>query len=278
MTGDVRRGHCDLRLQARRADQRRARSTTLNPVGSIYGWGYWLVWVLVGISAVLLVLWVRPCGATTRCSICACSGAAISRLSQVAMGCNPHSVRRPLSHSGVSATAAPAEPLTARHGPGAGADGLEYPGWHGGERQALPLVGVRASVIVGCALMALGCWRLASLDPLTGSGTLWPGLLALGFGTAFLMIPTQTLALQGLTGEPLNKATSLLMAGKLIFGAVGPAILVTVFDQQAVAHAHQAATKRAPRPSRVRCRASPPIFLPPRRWPSISVLKRGAAP
>jgi hypothetical protein len=60
---------------------------------------------------------------------------------------------------------------------------------------------------------------------------------------AFIMVPTQTLALQGLAGEALNKATSLLTAGKFIFGAIGPAVLITFFDQQEVWHAHQYSTQ-----------------------------------
>src|ERR1019366_4893231 len=98
-------------------------------------------------------------------------------------------------------------------------------------------------VIAGCVLMALGCWRLAGLDPTTATGSLWPSFVLLGFSMAFIMVPTQTLALQGLSGEPLNMATSLLTAGKFIFGAIGPAILVTYFDQQAVSHAHQLSTQ-----------------------------------
>lgn len=219
--------------------------TALNPLGSIYGWGYWLVWVLVGISAVLLVSFaVRALRSDDPVLDLRLFRSPNFSLSQVAMW-----MQSTLTFGALFLIPVYLQQL---HLPNLSPldtglvlvpMGLSTLVGMAASAKLYPLIGVRASVVAGCALMALGCWRLASLDPLTGSGTLWPGLLALGFGTAFLMVPTQTLALQGLTGEPLNKATSLLMAGKLIFGAVGPAILVTVFDQQAVAHAHQAATQ-----------------------------------
>ena len=222
-----------------------ATHTALNPQGSIYGWGYWLVWVLLGISAALLVAFgVRALRSSDPVldlrlfkgrdfSLCQVVIWMQSTLTFGALFLIPVYLQQlHLPNLSPLNTGIALVPLGVSTVIGMAASAKLY-----------RLVGARASVVLGCGLMALACRALADLGPTTATGTLWPGLVLLGFSMAFIMVPTQTLALQGLTGEPLNKATSLLTSGKFIFGAVGPAILVTYFDQQAVAHAHQLATQ-----------------------------------
>ncbi len=59
----------------------------------------------------------------------------------------------------------------------------------------------------------------------------------MGLSTTIIMVPTQTLALEALSGEALNKATSLVNATKLLWASIGSAALVTMFIQRTVDHA-----------------------------------------
>jgi DHA2 family multidrug resistance protein len=70
----------------------------------------------------------------------------------------------------------------------------------------------------------------------TPTSDLWPWLVLLGLAFALTLVPTQTLALQALSGATLNKATSLVNATKLLWGTMGSAALVTVFVQQTTSH------------------------------------------
>ena len=222
-----------------------ATQTALNPVGSIYGWGYWLVWALLVISAVLLgsfgVRALRSDDPVLDLRLFKSRDFSFSQiviwmqstLSFGALFLIPVYLQQlHLPNLSPLDTGLALVPFGASTVVGMAASAKLY-----------RTIGVRACVVAGCVLMALGCWQLSGLDPTTATNTLWPSFLLLGFSMAFIMVPTQTLALQGLSGEPLNKATSLLTAGKFIFGAVGPAVLVTYFDQQAVWHAHQPATQ-----------------------------------
>jgi hypothetical protein len=103
------------------------------------------------------------------------------------------------------------------------------------------IAGVRALVVAGAGLTALGTLQLSKVSPTAAVSDLWPWLALVGFSVALLALPTQTLALQPLKGEALNKGTSLVVATKLLFGAIGPSVLVTVFEQQTVWHANRLA-------------------------------------
>jgi EmrB/QacA subfamily drug resistance transporter len=219
--------------------------TALNPQGSINGWGYWLVWALLGISAALLVSFgMRALRSDDPVLDLRLFRGRDFSLSQVVIW-----MQSTLSFGALFLIPVYLQQL---HLPSLSPldtgvalvpFGLSTVVGMAASAKLYRTAGVRASVIAGCGLMALGCWRLAGLDPTTATGTLWPSFVLLGFSMAFIMVPTQTLALQGLTGEPLNKATSLVTSGKFIFGAIGPAIMVTFFQQQVVSHAHQAATQ-----------------------------------
>ena len=99
------------------------------------------------------------------------------------------------------------------------------------------LVGARPLVLAGTALLALGCWQLKSMTPGMSIAQLsWP-LALVGLSTTLIMLPTQTLALQALTGAALNKATSLVNAAKLLWGSIGSAVMVTLYIQHTTDHA-----------------------------------------
>ncbi|MBF6596173.1 MAG: MFS transporter [Thermaceae bacterium] len=97
-------------------------------------------------------------------------------------------------------------------------------------------VGPRVLVIVGSALTVLGLWQLGNLTPTSGGSEIWPWLVAAGVGLAMTTVPVQTLALQRLSGPTLSKGTSLFMTARLVFASVGSAVLTTLFIQQATTH------------------------------------------
>ncbi len=47
----------------------------------------------------------------------------------------------------------------------------------------------------------------------------------------------QTLALEALTGEALNRASSIVQAAKNVWASIGSAVLVSVFTQHTLSHA-----------------------------------------
>src|SRR5207244_1230782 len=96
--------------------------------------------------------------------------------------------------------------------------------------------GARIPVVAGAVLFAVGFWQLGGLTPTTATGNLWPWLVLIGLSFALTLVPTQTLALQALSGAALNKATSLVNSTKLLWGSVGSAVLVTIFVQQTTSH------------------------------------------
>src|SRR5258708_6971987 len=98
------------------------------------------------------------------------------------------------------------------------------------------LVGARLLVMAGAVLLGLGCWQLRGLTPTMSIGDLWLPLALLGLSTTIIMVPTQTLALQALSGEALNKATSLVNATKLLWASIGSAALVTAYIQYTLSH------------------------------------------
>jgi len=74
-----------------------------------------------------------------------------------------------------------------------------------------------------------------------GIGDLSVPLALLGVSLMLILAPAQTLALEALSGEALNKATSLVNAAKTLWGSIGSAALVTVYIQHARDHAVQLA-------------------------------------
>jgi EmrB/QacA subfamily drug resistance transporter len=213
--------------------------TALRPEGTIYGWSYWLVWVLLGVGLALLAAFtihsLRSDDPVVDLRLFRDRRFSLSNLAQWIQATLTfgtlflipvylQQVRLPnLSplHTGLALL-----PL-----------GLAtIVGMALSARLYRP-VGVRLLVATGGALTAISFWQLSDLGPATSIGDLSPWLALIGLSTTMLALPTQTLALQALTGEALNKATSLVTAGKLLFGAIGPAVLVTFFEQQTIWHA-----------------------------------------
>ncbi len=215
--------------------------SALNPGGSMYGWGYWLVWLLLGIGSALLAIFavhaLRNDDPVLDLRLFADRNFTLSNLTQWIQATLTFGVLflvpvyleqirvpnlSPL-HTGLALL-----PL-----------GLAtIVGMVLATRLYRPL-GVRPLVVLGGALTAVAAWQLATLGPTTSIVDFSPWLALIGMSTTLLALPTNTLALQSLTGEALNKASSLVTSTKLLFGAIGPAVLVTYFQQQTTWHANR---------------------------------------
>ncbi len=215
-------------------------ATVLNPRGDIYGWGYWLVWTLMGIGAALLVafavyelryskdpvmdLRLYKRYNYTVASVISWFSAVVVFGSLFMLPVFLEQVRLPhlsaldaglaLMPQGIAAAAAVAF------------SGRFY-----------NRLGVRTLVVIGSVLLIISSWQLTYLTPDTDGFGMMPWLILRGFGFGMTFIPVQTLALTGITGRDLPKASSLFNVTRQIFSSVGLALLLTLFVQQTSSHA-----------------------------------------
>jgi EmrB/QacA subfamily drug resistance transporter len=225
--------------------------TAANPAGDLYGWGYWMVWALLGAGALALILF-------------AVYALRISR--DPSLDLRLFARRDFLMSNLISWTAALVTfgllvllplYLEAIHLPNLSAldTGVALiplgAGTLLGTIIATALyraIGPRWVVFLGAATSIATAWWLvhiihatangqqilasvqthAAIAPTAGAEDIrWP-LLLIGIGFAMISITVQTLALEALKGEALSKATSLVLSTKLIFSSIGVAILTTV--------------------------------------------------
>ena len=225
--------------------------TAANPGGDLYGWGYWLVWALVGGGAVALLIFAFYSLRISRdpaldlrqfarrdfliSNLISWTAALITFGLLVLLPLYLESIRLPnLSALDTGVAMAPL-----------GAGTLL------GTIIATALyraVGPRWVVFGGAAISITSAWLLTQIIHTTADGrqilasfqthaaipasagaadVRWP-LLLLGIGVAMIALSVQTLALEPLKGEALAKASSLVMSTKFIFSSVGVAILTTV--------------------------------------------------
>ena len=211
----------------------------LNPMGSVYGWGYWPVWAWLGAGALLLaafavyglffsaspVLDLRLYGRRDFLSSSLAYVAATVLTFGMLMLIPVFLEQVRLPHLSALDTGLTLVPI--------------------GVAALLAVIvcarlynvlGPRVLVIAGSAFSALAAWQLSSLTPTSGGPEIWPWLVVVGFGLGMATVPLQTLALQRLSGAALAKGTSLFTTARFVFGAVGSAALTTLFIQQATAH------------------------------------------
>jgi EmrB/QacA subfamily drug resistance transporter len=220
--------------------QTRPNTTTpLQPLGAIYGWGYWEVWALVGGGLALLVIFtvyslrlrfepVLDLSLFTRYDF-AISNMVVWVSSIVSFGVlflipvylqEVHLPNLSALDTGIALL-----PMGAAMMVGMVLSAGLY-----------RKLGARIPVVLGAILFAVAFWQLGALTPTTASGDLWPWLMLVGLSFALTLVPTQTLALQALSGAALNKATSLVNSTKLLWGSIGSAVLVTLFVERSSAH------------------------------------------
>ena len=103
-----------------------------------------------------------------------------------------------------------------------------------GPAQALTTrFGAKPVLVAGMALLVAGCLWYTQIDP-DGSYQvdLLPGFLAVGIGIPFSFIPITIAALAGVTHEKAGLASGLINTSQQVGGAIGTAVLSTVFVTQ----------------------------------------------
>ena len=240
--------------------------TATNPGGSLYGWGYWLVWVLLGAGVVLLGIFAFYALRLSRdpaldlrqlgrrdfllSNIFTWATAIISFGLLVLLPLYFEAVRLP--HLSALDTGLALVPFGIGTLLGTVISAALY-----------RAIGPRWVIMLAAALGTLSAWLLAqaiqptatasqliaslqhhtAVPATAGADDLRWGLLLVGLSFAMINVPVQTLALEALKGEALAKASSLFLSTKLIFSSVGVAIITTIFvdrtQNQAADLAHQ---------------------------------------
>ena len=240
--------------------------TATNPGGSLYGWGYWLVWVLLGAGVLLLGIFAFYALRLSRdpaldlrqlgrrdfllSSLFTWATAIISFGLLVLLPLYFEAVRQP--HLSALDTGLALVPFGVGTILGTVISAALY-----------RAIGPRWVIMLASALGTLSAWLLAqaiqptatasqliaslqrhaAVPATAGADDLRWGLLLVGLSFAMINVPVQTLALEALKGEALAKASSLFLSTKLIFSSVGVAIITTIFvdrtQNQATDLAHQ---------------------------------------
>jgi MFS family permease len=215
--------------------------TPTSPNGQLYGWGYWPVWAFLALGLLLLLLFaiyelriskdpvldlrLFRSRDFTLASIVSWANAVVVFGSLLMLPIFLQQVRLPhLSPLDAGLTVLP-------QGVAAGISVVL-----GG--RLYNRVGVRPLVVVGCILLTISSWLLATqVTPTSDGYALMPMLIMRGFGFGLTLLPVQTLALEVITGPALPKASSLYNVTRQIFSSVGVAATITLFVQQTASHA-----------------------------------------
>jgi hypothetical protein len=230
--------------------------TPTNPGGDLYGWGYWLVWVLLGAGAVLLgcfaftalrlshdpALDLRQFGRRDFLvsNLFTWAAAILSFGLLILLPLYFETVRLP--HLSALDTGLALVPF-----------GL---GTLAGTVIATALyraIGARWIVMLAALLGVVSAWVLVQTVQPTATANqliaavqsrgavpavaspeaMWWGVFLVGVSFVMIQVPVQTLALEALKGEALAKASSLFLSTKLIFSSIGVAIITTIFVDRA---------------------------------------------
>ncbi len=214
--------------------------TPLNPRGDIYGWGYWLVWTLVGTGVALLALFAffelkvakEPVLDLRlfRQKNFTLSAILVWTLNMVVFGSIfliPVFLQQFKGQSAV-ATGLFMLPMGLASGIAIISGSRLY-----------DIIGPRSLVIMGLVVMSLSSILLYNIPMNADGWTFVPILFLRGLGFGWSFIPLQTLALSVITGKALPRATSLFNATAQVFSSIGTAVLSTFFVQQLATHGRE---------------------------------------
>jgi MFS transporter, DHA2 family, multidrug resistance protein len=209
------------------------------PRGDVYGWGYWLVWLLMGLGIALLAIFAfyelrvsdpvldlrlfKDYAFTTASLVTLFVAMAIFG-SFYLLPVFLQQVRTPsftaletglvLLPAGIASTIAVM--LSGK---------FFYNRW-----------GARNLLVMGSVFLIVGTWGLTNLTPQSDFWALLFWIVIRGFGFGFTFVPSQTRAMQEIAGAALPKASSLLNILRQIFSSIGTAITATLFLQQTNVH------------------------------------------
>ncbi|MBA2288008.1 MAG: multidrug efflux MFS transporter [Ktedonobacteraceae bacterium] len=124
----------------------------------------------------------------------------------------------------------------------AGAAGTALSGW------LYNRVGPRILCCIGLSLMAIGTFGLTRLDSATTGQSLQFWLILSGFGLSMANTPLYTLTLSVVSNKAIARASSLVNATRMVFSAMGIALLTTYLAQRATLHAAEVVTALRMRP------------------------------
>lgn len=227
-----------------------------NPDGDLFGWGYWLVWVLLGAGALVLGIFAFYSLRLSRdpaldlrqfgrrdflvSSLFAWATAIVSFGLLVLLPLYLESVRLP--HLSALDTGLALVPLGVGALIGTVISAALY-----------RAVGPRWTIMLASVMLVVSAWLLAqtiqptatasqlvavvesgrAVPSVAGADALRWGMFLVGLGFAMVNVPVQTLALEALKGEALAKASSLFLSTKFIFSSIGVAIITTIFLDRA---------------------------------------------
>jgi MFS family permease len=109
-------------------------------------------------------------------------------------------------------------------------------------------VGPRLLSVVGMIIVTISMLGFTRLEVTTSGWDLQPWLILRGLGMGLVVQPVQTLAVSVVSNKLMAKASSLISSTKMVFGALGVAVLTTYLTQQGGNHATDIKAGFATRP------------------------------
>ena len=220
--------------------------TVLNPNGELYGWSYWLVWVLLGLGVIMLALFALY---ELRISKDPVLDLRLFRQYEFSIASVVNWINAIVVFGSLFLLPIFLQRVSTHHLSALDAGLALMPQ---GISSALAVaigtrlynrIGVRPLVITGAILLGISSWLLSQLTPSTDGFGMMPALILRGLGFGLTLIPVQTMALEIITGPALPKASSLFNVTRQIFSSIGIAITITLFVQRASAHGEQLASQ-----------------------------------
>jgi EmrB/QacA subfamily drug resistance transporter len=227
--------------------------TPQNPNGVVNGWGYWLVWALLGAGVLVLLLFsllelfvVKDpvldlrLFATRDFRVASIVTWVVRGIVFGSFLLIPIFLQQFQNRSAV-------ETGLILMGQGIGAIiGIQL-----GSR-LYDRIGPRALTTAGLLVLTGATFWLVIVKPDSGARFFVPILFLRGIGFGWSNLPLQTVGLGAITGRALGKATSLYNASAQIFSSIGTAVVTTILVQRTTSHASalvQRATDAGLRPS-----------------------------
>ena len=217
-----------------------ATVNAITGLGTIYGWGYWLVWTLMGIGVALLLafgFWELRLAKDpvldlrlfksynfTMASIVTWMVRGVVFGSFFLLPVFLENIRYPNLSAVTAGLALMPQGLAA--GVAIALGGRLY-----------NVIGPRWLVCMGMIALTISSFMLTGLSNSWDGWSLVPILLLRGIGFGWGAFPVQTLALSAITGRALPKASSLYNVTAQIFSSIGIAVLTTIFVTQTVTNA-----------------------------------------